>query len=480
MSRARAIAQRLLDRIINLQSGELLPVLLAALWFFLILSAFMVLRPARESLGLTQGIDTVRGLFMATMAVTLLVAPGFSWLVTKLPRHIFIPIAYACFIPQLLIFHLLLIGGNEAIGETTGRIFYIWLSVFNVFGVTVFWALMADGFSLAQSKRLFGAVAIGGTLGAISGSGIASLTVERLGTPALLLIASGLISCAILCVIILSRLFAKRRADAARLDEQDDPDNPWRDPAAATHRAGHQHPGDDHAGDAHAVIGGRTYAFITHVVRSPYLLGMCGFILLTAIMATVFYFLQLRLVEDLGQEVDRQTRTFANIDLWTQVATLLLQGLLTGHIMRRLGVGVALVILPVISAIGIGALAIFPTIGLFIIVNAAFKAVQHGMMRPARETLFTVLPREDKYKAKTFIDTFVYRTGDVVGAQAEKALDAIGGLTAVALVVLPLAPLWAALGIYLARTQQHLAEDASSRRPPSDDLSAHAAPLPNS
>ncbi|NLB13039.1 MAG: MFS transporter, partial [Gammaproteobacteria bacterium] len=202
-------------------------------------------------------------------------------------------------------------------------------------------------------------------------------------------------------------------------------------------------------------IGGSAWAGFRAVFSSPYLLGIAGYVILMTIMATFIYFTRLQMVAAAETGLDARTALFGNIDMWTQIAVLVLQLTLTGQIIRRFGLGVALAALPVATVLGFVGLAIYGSFALLVLLEAGSKAVQRGLTRPAREALFTVLPREDKYKAKAFIDTFVYRAGDVVGAQVEGLLGrvglALGGLVSV---VLPLALVWVALGLWLGRVQQ--------------------------
>jgi AAA family ATP:ADP antiporter len=413
-----------LQRFTNIRREEVGPTLVAGLFFFCVLTALMVIRPAREALGMQRGIEALRWLFMGTVLVTLLVNPVFGWLVSRFRRLVFVTATYLFFAFGMVAFYLLLVLTPESVGQTTGQVFYVWFSVFNLFTTMLFWALMADRFTLEQSKRLFGAVAVGGTLGAIFGPWLAGQLAEPLGTPALLLVAAGFLVLALGAAWWVTRL----RPDVSRSGA---------------------------AREEHAVIGGSAWEGLQSVVRSPYLLGICGYVLILAVMATFLYFTRLQMVAALGTDVDMRTTIFARIDLITQVTTLVLQALVTGHLMKRLGVSVTLALLPITAALGFLGLAIVGSLAALIAFEAAFRAVQRGIMRPSRETLFTVVPRTDRYKAKAFIDTFVYRTGDVVGAQTEGLLGRLGmGLTALATVAIPLAAAWMALGIWLGYAQR--------------------------
>jgi AAA family ATP:ADP antiporter len=417
-----------LQRFTNVRRDEALPTLIAGLFFFCVLTALMVVRPAREALGMQRGIEAIRWLFIATVLVTLLVNPLFAALVSRYRRLAFVAATYLFFAFGLVCFYGLLVLTPASVGERTGQVFYVWFSVFNLFATMLFWAVMADRFSLEQSKRLFGAIAVGGTLGAIFGPWLASVLAKPLGTPALLLIAAGFLVLALILAWWLMRLRTERSEPSS--DERQ----------SATERA---------------VIGGSAWEGFRAVFRSPYLLAICAYVLILAVMVTFLYFTRLQMVAALGKSLDMRTTMFAQIDMITQTATLVLQALVTGHLMKRLGVSVTLALLPITAAIGFIGLAIVGSLVALIAFEATFRAVQRGIMRPARETLFTTVSRADRYKAKAFIDTFIYRTGDLIGAQTEGWLGRLGiGLVALASFAVPLAIVWLAVGIWLGYAQR--------------------------
>lgn len=211
------------------------------------------------------------------------------------------------------------------------------------------------------------------------------------------------------------------------------------------------------------LIGGSAWQGLRSVFQSRYLMGIAAYVIILAVMATFIYFTRLQMVAALGDDVDMRTAVFARIDLATQVATLVLQAVVAGKIMKRFGVAVTLTLLPLTVMLGFVGLALVSSLVVLVIFEAVFRAVQRAIMRPARETLYTVVNREDKYKAKAFIDTFVYRTGDIVGAQTEGALGRTSmGLYALASVAVPLALVWAVLGMWLGRSQQKMADHESS------------------
>lgn len=425
----------ILQRVTGVRREEGGAVFASALCFFFILTALMVLRPAREALGMQRGIEAVRWLFVGTAVVTLAVNPLFALLVSRTRRLVFITTTYVFFGLSLLGFWAVLVGAPQAIGEASGMVFFVWFSVFNLFATMVFWALMADRFALEQSKRLFGVISVGGTLGAIAGPWLASQLAKPLGTAGLLPVSACFLVLAVIAAWAVARLQPKR-ADASA------------DPNAAP------------AVDERAIIGGSAWDGFLSVGRSPYLLGISAYVLILTVVGTFIYFTRLQMVAALGDDLDMRTGVFAKLDLYTQITTLVLQALVTGQLMKRLGVHVTLALLPATAVLGFVGLAITASLVTLTIFQAAYSAVQRSLTRPARETLFTVVPREDKYKSKAFIDTFVYRGGDVIGAQVEGLLGRLAaGMGALIGVAIPLALTWAALGIWLGRAQQRRVAD---------------------
>jgi len=423
----------LLQAFTNIRRQELLPTLVAGLFFFCILSALMVVRPAREALGMQRGIDAIRWLFMATLLVTLLINPLFSLLVSRFRRMVFIASTYCFFSFGLLCFYMLLKFAPAHVGLISGQVFYVWFSVFNLFATMLFWALMTDRFSKDQSQRLFAAISLGGTLGAMFGPWLASMLARPFGTPLLLLIAAGFLLCAVLSAWWLTSL---------KID------------LAEAHATDAQRPNSSEPDAEHTLIGGSAWEGLTAVLRSPYLLGISAYVLILAVVATLLYFTRLQMVAALALDTDTRTEAFARIDLYTQAATFVLQAFLTSHLIKRFGIAVTLALLPITVAFGFIGLALLGSLAALIAFEASFRAVQRGIMRPARETLFTTVPRAERYKAKAFIDTFVYRSGDALGSQTEGLLARLGmGLAGLAWFAVPLAVIWMSLGLWLGYTQ---------------------------
>jgi AAA family ATP:ADP antiporter len=355
---------------------------------------------------------------------------------------VFITTTYSFFAFGLLCFYALLTLAPAHIGLWSGQVFYVWFSVFNLFATMLFWALMTDRFTKEQSQRLFAAISLGGTLGAMFGPWLASMLAKPFGTPLLLLIAAGFLLCAVASAWWLSHL----KAPVETTDESDD--------TSATQTA--------NLDTERAIIGGSAWEGFTAVIRSPYLLGIAAYVLILAIVATLLYFTRLQMVAALALDTDTRTAAFARIDLYTQAATFVLQAFLTSHLIKRFGIALTLALLPITVAFGFIGLAVLGSLAALIAFESAFRAVQRGIMRPARETLFTTVPRAERYKAKAFIDTFVYRSGDALGSQTEGLLGLLGmGLAGLAWFAVPLAVVWMSLGLWLGYTQSKRSESVT-------------------
>jgi AAA family ATP:ADP antiporter len=438
-------APTLLQRLANIRKDEIPSIAASALFFFCVLTALQVIRPARDALGMQRGIEEIRWLFQGTLIVTLLVNPVFAFLVSRFRRMAFIAASYLFFSTSLVVFYLILVGAPQAIGERTGQVFYVWFSVFNLFSTAVFWALMADRFTLEESKRFFAVIAVGGTFGAVFGPWLAGQLAEPLGTPSLLLISAGFLLAALAAAFVVSHL----QPESVGLTQEPVADR---------------------------IIGGSVWEGFRSVARSRYLLGIALFALIAAVMATFIYFTRLRMVEAITSDVDQQTAVFARIDFYAQAATLLAQLLITGHLMRRLGVAITLAVLPIVTLLGFIGLAAVGTLTALIVFDSSFRAAQRGIMRPARETLFTIVSREDKYKSKAFIDTAVYRGGDSVTAWLDGVIVRAGmAFGALASITVPLAVVWLGLGLWLGRRQDRVAAGSGE-----EGGTAHAPSVPRS
>jgi AAA family ATP:ADP antiporter len=440
---------------LNFKEGELSLAILSARFYFCVLCGYYFLRPVRDAMGVARGMDDLRWLFIGTSIVALVVVLAFGGVVSRLDRRRFIPIGFGFVIACLFGFAGLLVAdalaGGGLIGSDAGTTFslwvgytfFMWLTVINLFVNSLFWAFMVDLFNVDQGKRMFAFIGIGGTVGALFGGWITNvisgMTESIYLSPALMLVGAGFFAAAIWTMLTLDRMALG--SEHSRL---------------AAHVAAHSQssaPGEK--------IGGQFSDGVTAVAKSPYLIGIALYIFFLAISNTFLYFTQASIVLDNADTLSQRIGSFALLDALTQVATLITQIFVTTHLIKRLGVGWTLTILPLVTLAGFTLLAIWPVFGVFALFNAVHRATRYAISRPARETLFSVVPPGDKYKAKPFIDVFLYRFGDVAGAGIDGVMRAIGlPLAGVAAATLPFAGVWVILCLALGRKQQQLDKDA--------------------
>lgn len=407
-----------MGRTLALRPGEGRLVALGCAYFFCLLCAYYVLRPVRDEMGIQGGVENLQWLFTATFVAMLGLVPLFGWISSRFPRRRFVPAVYVFFLGNVLLFYLLFESGVDK--RLLARVFFVWLSVFNLFVVSVFWSFMVDVFTCEQGKRLFGVIAVGGSTGAVVGPALTSWLAVSLGTVNLLLISAVFLALALWCAVQLGSL----AMDAA---------------------------------DTEAVIGGGLLDGIRRVARSRYLLGIVLYILLYTSLATFLYFTQAYIVKDAFSDGDQRTQVFALIDLGTNALTICLQLFITGRLAGRFGVGVTLALVPVLLTIGFIVLGFAPWLGVLVAVQILRRAGNYAFARPGREMLFSVLAREDKYKSKNFIDTVVYRGGDAVSGWLYAGLTALGlGVGAIAWLAAPLALLWAVIGWRIGHRRDEL------------------------
>jgi AAA family ATP:ADP antiporter len=443
----------LIGRAVEVRPGEAPALLWSSVYFLLILTSYYILRPIRDEMGVIGGVENLAWLFTGTLVGMLLLHPLFTSLVTRFPRRKFIPLIYRFFILNLVVFFLLFKTLNAAQTVWVGRIFFIWVSVFNLFVVSVFWSFMTDVYRPDQSKRLFGVLAVGGTVGAIIGSSITSAFVLRLGPINLLLVSALFLELACRAAAMLDRQEERLALEAAV--ERTEMNPGVRTSAAVIDGKrvlnGPRNQGED-------VIGGGTLDGVRDVLRSRYLLGIAGLMLFFTISSTFLYFQQAAITREVfGNDSEGRTRFFANIDLLVNVLTLLTQLFITGRLMRWLGVGASLAFLPLISVFGFGVLAVAPVLTALVALQVVRRAGNFAIQRPAREVLYTVLARTDKYKSKNFNDTFVYRVGDQIGAWSFTIITWLGlGIAGVSMTMVPFSVVWVLLALWLGRRYRNL------------------------
>ena len=402
-----------LSRALRAAPHELAALAWAFAYFFLLLCSYYLLRPVRDTLAVAAGTEALQWLFTATFVVMLALVPAFGWLCARLARSRLLPAVYAFFALHLLAFTL----------ELNPLVFFVWLSVFNLFVVSVFWSFMSDVFDEAQAARLYGTIAAGGSCGAIAGP----LFAAAIPQPRILLVVSaGLLLGTIVCIRALARW--------ARV---------------------HPRSGDP---PAEAPMGGSMLAGARAALTSPFLLAICGYLLCYTALSTALYFQQVDIVRDAVPDAADRTRLFASVDAVVNTLTLAVQVLAFSRLAPLLGSAGMLALVPVISVAGFLWLGATPTLAALIVFGVSRRVGEFAVSKPAREALFTVVPREERYKAKNFIDTVVYRGGDMLAGWA------FAGVSAFLAAAVALA--WTGLAFFLgARMKKSWTRDAARSSP---------------
>lgn len=424
----------LLARVFNVRDHEA-PVVGAGLaMFFLLFAGYFMLRPIRETMGVAGGVDNLQWLFTGTFVATLVVLPLYGWIASKVARRRIVPWVFGMVVASLLAYGAAMLATPDDVW--LARTFYIWVSVINLLMISLAWSVLADVMESHEAKRLFALIAAGASLGGLAGPLLTTFLVKPLGHGGLMLVSAVLIGASAATATWLHR---------------------WRDrhplPAGASSSEQRQRP-----------LGGNPFAGATAVFRSPYLLGIAFFVLLLATVTTFLYFEQAKLVAERFTSKEEQTQVFGLIDTVVQTLAILSQLFITGRIAQKLGVGVLLVAVPMIMAGGFLWLALSPVFAVFVVVMVVRRAGEYAFVRPGREMLYTVVPAEQKYKAKNFIDTVVYRGGDALSGWVKRALDVLAEHPAAAMFIgAGVAAAWAVTGVALGRRQKRLeaARDAT-------------------
>ncbi len=414
----------LIQRVVSVRDDEIAAMLWAAAYGFTILFSYYILRAVRDEISSADR-GNLQVLWTAVFLVMLVAVPAYSWMASRFPRRVFVPLANRFFISNLILFYAALAMLPQTARQWVDRVFYVWAAVFALFVVTVFWGFMADCFRNEQGKRLFGFIAVGSSLGGIAGSATTASLVEVLPNFTLLLVACVPLEIASWIAAHLHRRFGGRQDSDPRANQP---------------------------------LGGSAFSGIGVVFRSRYLLSIAGFIALMTFASTMLYFQQAHLVGEAFTDRAARTAFFAKIDLWTNVLTIAFQVYLTAHIIRLVGIGISLALVPAAAFIGFLSLGAFPLLAVLVALQVAYRAGRYGITKPAREVLFTVVSREEKYKSKAFIDAAIYRGGDLVSGWIYTGLAAVGlSIGAIALVAAPVAAVWVMLGLKLGTLQEERA-----------------------
>jgi ATP:ADP antiporter, AAA family len=411
---------RLLSRLAPIEPHEAPAVVAAFCLFFCFWAGYFAVRPLRETIGTIIGRDRTADLWVVTWIASLIIVPLYGIIVGRFRRSTFLPATYG-FVGIVLALVGLALRGDE-VNVRVGQFFYVFISVLNLFLISMFWSFLLELFDRQQSKRLFGVIAAGGTAGALVGPLLSDLTVVTIGNSGVLFMGATLFFLAIAAQRVLLRMWRERPPNAEAAGGQERP------------------------------IGGNPFAGFTMVLRSPYLLGIALFVVLLATVNTLLYFEQLRLVEAAISDTTERTRLFARVDWIVQTLAILSQIFLTGRIAKRFGVTALVTMVPIAMIFGFLALAASGTLTVLLIVFILRRASEYAFVRPGREMLYSPLDNETRYKAKNVNDVPVYRGADALSAQVNNAIAAAGvGAGVVALLGVGVAAAWAAVGWLLGR-----------------------------
>ncbi len=410
-------------RLLGLKQGEFFAVAWSFVYFFSLLSAYYMLRSVREAMAIVGGTQNIPWLFTGTFVVMMLATPLFGWVASRFPRKQFLPWVYYFFICNILIFFVAFTYAQKNYLEIVwiARAFFVWLSVFNLFVVSVFWSFMADIYSKEQGRRLFGVISAGGSTGALLGPLLTSVLVVPLGFKNLLPLSAFLLMFSVYCVAQLRR---------------------WSE----------QQPAEDRKASLHSSrpIGGSALAGVRQVLTSPFLAAIATGGAFASLMGTVLYIYMAQLVSEAFATTNQQTQVFALLDALTNALALIGQLIIVKQVVQRFGVGVSLAVLPIVSILGFALLAANPVFIVIAVLQVARRSLTFGLAKPTSDMLYTVVSPEEKYKAKNFIETALYRGGDLVGAWAVRMMAGLG-LSGISLVCIPIAAIWTVLAFWLGK-----------------------------
>lgn len=417
---ASNLVQRALAKI-DARPNEVRALCWSFAYFFFILACYFILRPVRDEMGVRSGVRNLPWLFAGTFVATLVIAPIYAFLTARLGRKRFIPLVYGFLLANILAFWALLTAGIAV--EILAATFFVWLSVFNVLAVSILWSFMADVYSSDQAKRLYPTIAAGGSLGGFAGSATVAGMATVVGPANLLLIAAVLLGLAIFCALRLESV--SDEAEEKKVEQAEKP------------------------------LGGSPIEGLVDLLRSPYLLGIAFWVFALSLAGTFAYSMQAEIFGASGMSSEERTRLFGIIDMTSNLAIPVLQFLVARWVLKRFGVGVALGVLAVVFAVGFATLAFAPMLTVLVAFQIAQRAGQFAFSNPAREALWTVVDRDEKYKAKNIVDNAVFRGSDMVTASLFKALHSGAGLSlsTIALIGAPLMALWLGLSLWLGRAQ---------------------------
>ncbi len=423
--------------VLGLERREYIAVAWSFAYFFFVLSSYYILRPVREEMAVGSGPNTIPYLFVGTFVTMIFATSLFGWVASRYTRRAFLPWVYLFFISNMLIFWLVFsqLRGTGEDYVWLGRIFFVWLSVFNLFVVSVFWSFMADIYTREQGRRLFGLITSGGSIGALIGGVMTSALVQTIGFEDLMGLAAAVLLAAVLCI--------------GRLKD-------W---------VHHEHADDiEQTVESDKPLGGNPFAGISHLFSSRYFLAIALMSLVASLLGTALYMFRAELIETAILSPDARTQFFSNMNVAQNALALVAQMFLVRQVVSRFGIGRSLFLFPLASIIGFAILAMEPTLIAVAVLDVIRRGLGFGFAKPSTDMLYSVVTPEEKYKTKNAIDTAIYRGGDVVGTWAIKLLSIVGmGMAAISVVMLPFALVSAIVALWLGRDYKRRAKALKQR-----------------
>ncbi len=382
----------------TIEKNEKIILLRAFLFFFFVLASWYALRPVRNELAVQGGIYNLPWLLMGVMLAMLIINPIYSWLVSRINQNRLILYIYSFFILNLILFLILWTFTGEDGRIWTGRAFYIWANVYSFFVVSIFWVTMINFFSLTDAKKFFGIISAGGSLGAFFGSTVAryfsteicgNTSISDLGPMSLIVFSIF----SLLFAIFFSRTFKPRALDMDNSPKE---------------------------------LGGSSFEAIQNIIKDPAIRNIGLYVILFTMLMTTSWMISLGIVEEWSKDPCERTGFFARIEQIVTPLTLLMQLFLASYILRRVGSLAVLSIYGVLFAIAFMAYAFYPTITTVMMVVISLRIFEYGLNKPTRESIYTKLKQQDRYKSTVFIDTFLARSGDVIGGWFVRGLVGTG------------------------------------------------------
>jgi len=422
----------IIERVFGPKRQEFVAVAWSFAYFFCVLSSYYIIRPVREEMAVGGGPNTIPYLFIGTFVTMLFATSAFGWVASRYPRRAFLPWVYLFFISNILIFWVVFSQARDSGADYVwlGRVFFVWLSVFNLFVVSVFWSFMADIYTREQGRRLFGFIASGGSVGALVGGVITSSLVTVIGFQELLGISAALLLMAIFCIGRLKGWVHQEHEDEI-----------------------------EETVESHTPLGGNPFAGLTHLFSSKYFLGIALMSLVASLLGTALYMFRAELISVAILDPDVRIQFFSNMNNAANALALVAQMFLVRQVVGKFGIGRSLVLFPLASIIGFVVLAFEPTLMAVAVLDVVRRGLGFGFAKPSTDMLYSVVTPEEKYKTKNAIDTAIYRGGDVVGTWSIKLMSIAGlGIASSAIVMVPFAIVSAVMALWLGRDYKRQAK----------------------